>query len=57
MWAGVRVAPAYQTARDVEDNVRAGAKVVIKKAKRDMMLDGRGRNFELIGKRERRTSS
>ena len=46
-----------KTARDVGDNVRAGGKVVIKKAERDMMLDGRGRSFALIGKRERWTSS
>lgn len=46
-----------KTARDVGDNVREAGKVVIKKAERDMILDDRGRSFELIGKRERRTSS
>lgn len=46
-----------KTARDVGDNVREAGKVVIKKAEGDMMLDDRGRSFELIGKRERRTSS
>lgn len=46
-----------KTARDVGNNVREAGKVVIKKVERDMMLDDRGRSFELIGKRGRKTGS